>query len=191
MRQIQSHFMKTYIGLFILVIVLVAASGCTTQQANPNATVTTLTTTIAATEIPATVNTPLPTTVTATVSTTAASTATTTMMTVTTLQPTITASTKVTTIHIRNNTFVPAELTVLPGTGITWINDDSVTHVVKATGDSKGKFTSSDMLSGATFIYTFGKETGTYEFADPGYPNMTGTIIVKQGETLWSATISS
>jgi plastocyanin len=173
------------------VIVLVAASGCTTQQANPNATATTLITTVAATEIPTRVNTPVPTTVAATVSTTAASTAAPPVTTITTLQPTITPSTKITTIHIRNNTFVPAELTVLPGTGITWINDDSVTHVVKATGESKGKFTSSDMLSGATFIYTFGKDTGTYEFGDPNYPNMTGSIIVKQGETLWSTTNSS
>ena len=107
--------------------------------------------------------------------------------TVATPQPTITASTKITTIHIRNNTFVPDQLTVLPGTGITWINDDSVIHVVKATGDSKGKFTSADMISGATFIYTFGEATGTYEFGDPNYPDMTGTIIVKTGETLWSA----
>jgi len=192
MRQIQSHFMKTYIGLFILVIVLVAASGCTTQQANPNATVTTLTTTVATTEIPTTVNTPLPTTVPTVKSTTVATPEVTAITTpLATTRPSMTASTKVTTIHMKNNMFVPDQLTVLPGTGITWINDDSVTHIVKATGDAKGKFTSAEMISGANFIYTFGKETGTYEFADPAYPNMTGTIIVKQGETLWSTTNSS
>jgi len=183
--------MKVCIGLFILVMVLVAASGCTTQQSSPNVTATTLTTTVVTTEISTTVNTPLPATVTTTVPTTAAPTETTPVTTVTTPLPKVTASTKVTTIHMKNNMFVPSELTVLPGTGITWINDDSVTHIVKATGDAKGKFTSAELISGANFIYTFGKETGTYEFADPGYPNMTGAIIVKPGETLWSTSGSS
>ena len=179
--------MKTSIGLFMLVMLLVATSGCTSQQAKPAAMATTPATPVSVTEVPTTVNTPLPTTVPTTVSTAAASEVTTKVTTVATPQPTVTASTKITTIHIRNNTFVPAELTVLPGTGITWINDDSVTHIVKATGDAKGKFTSTEMINGAHFIYTFGEATGTYEFGDPNYPDMTGAIIVKKGETLWSA----
>lgn len=177
--------MKIFIGLFILVIVLVAISGCATQQAKPAATETTLTTTVAATEIPTTVNTPLPTTLPPSESTTVATPAVSASTTpLATTRPSMTPSTKVTIIHIRNNTFVPDQLTVLPGTGITWINDDPVNHIVKATGDSKGKFTSSEMVSGANFIYTFGGATGTYEFGDPNYPGMTGAIIVKQGATL-------
>jgi plastocyanin len=104
-----------------------------------------------------------------------------------TARPDMTPSTKVTTIHIRNNTFVPDQLTVLPGTGITWINDDAVTHVVKASGDSAGKFTSSPMVTGASFIYTFGEATGTYEFMDPAYPDMKGAIIVKNGDAVVGA----
>jgi plastocyanin len=183
--------MKTYIGLFMLVMLLVAASGCTTQQATPAATATTLTTTVAAPEVPTVINTPLPTTVPKKVSTTAAAEVITNATTVATPRPSMTASTKITTIHIRNNTFVPAELTVLPGTGITWINDDPVTHIVKATGDAKGKFTSTEMINGAHFGYTFGETTGTYEFMDPNYPDMKGAIIVKRGESLWSATYNS
>ncbi len=180
--------MKTYIGLFMLVMLLVAASGCTTQQATPAATATTLITTVAATEVPTVITTPLPTTIPKIVSATATSEVTTKVTTVATPRPSMTASTKITTIHIRNNTFVPAELTVLPGTGITWINDDSVTHIVKATGDAKGKFTSTEMINGANFGYTFGETTGTYEFMDPNYPDMKGAIIVKKGESLWIAT---
>jgi plastocyanin len=178
--------MKIYIGLFILVMLLVAASGCTTQQAKPAATATTLTTTAVATEVPTAVNTPLPTTVPTEVSTTVVSEVSTKVTTVATPRPSMTASTKITVIHIINNTFVPAELTVLPGTGITWINDDSVTHIVKATGDAKGKFTSTEMIKGAQFGYTFGEEPGTYEFMDPNYPGMKGAIIIKKGESLWS-----
>jgi plastocyanin len=180
--------MKTHIGLFILVVLLAAAGGCTSQQATPNETATTLATPDSGTQVPTMVITPLPTTIPATVLTTAAPPVTAKVTTGAILQPTITASTKVTTIHIRNNTFVPAELTVLPGTGITWINDDSVTHIVKATGDAKGKFTSAEMMNGAQFMYTFSEATGTYEFGDPKYPTMTGRIIVKKGETLWVAT---
>lgn len=183
--------MKTYIGLFILVMVLVAASGCTTQPAKPAATTTTLTTTAAVTEVttaPTVINTPLPTTVPTEVSTTVVTPeVTANVTTVATARPSMTPSTKVTTIHIRNNTFVPDQLTVLPGTGITWINDDSVTHVVKAMGDSKGKFTSSDMVSGAHFIYTFGETPGTYEFGDPSYPDMKGSIIVMKGDSVVGA----
>jgi len=59
---------------------------------------------------------------------------------------------------------------------------------VKATGDAKGKFTSSELMSGAQFGYTFGEATGTYEFMDPNYSGMKGAIIVKQGQTLWVET---
>jgi plastocyanin len=177
--------MKTCIGLFILVMFLVAASGCTTQQAKPAATVTALTTTVAATEVPTVIHTPVPTTVPEIVKTAAAAPkVTANITTVATTRPSMTPSTKVTTIHIRNNTFVPDQLTVLPGTGISWINDDSVIHIVKATGDSKGKFTSAEMVSGAHFIYTFGETPGTYEFGDPAYPDMKGAIIVKKGDSL-------
>lgn len=177
--------MKTTLGLFLLVLVLIAASGCTTQQVTPEVTATTP---VSLTVVPTTINTPLPTAVPTALSTTAAPEVTAKVTTVTPPKPRITASTKITIIHIRNNTFVPAELTVLPGTGITWINDDSVTHIVKATGDAKGKFTSAEMMNGAQFMYTFGEASGTYEFGDPKYPTMTGRIIVKKGETLWVAT---
>jgi plastocyanin len=180
--------MKTYIGLFILVMLLVAASACTTQQAKPAVTATTPVTTVTATDVPAAADTTQKTKVPTTASTTvAAAEGTSGVTTAATTRPSMTPSTKVTVIHIRNNTFVPDQLTVLPGTGITWINDDYVTHVVKATGESKGKFTSADMVNGAHFLYTFGETPGTYEFGDPAYPEMNGAIIVKKGESVVGA----
>jgi plastocyanin len=176
--------MKTIIGLFILVMLLVAASGCTTQQAKPATTATILTTTMVTTEVPTAISTPAPTPL---PTTAAAPVATAPVTTVATPGPTTTFS-KTNIIHIRNNTFVPAGLTALPGTGIIWVNDDSVTHIVKASGDAKGKFTSSDLVSGAQFGYTFGEVPGTYEFMDPNYPDMKGTIIIRKGDVLWIAT---
>lgn len=188
--------MKTYIGLFILMVLLAAFSGCTSPQTASNEATATPTTPVSPTEVATTVSTPIPTTalpasVTATVPATTAAPLTSVATTAATPSATATPSVAVTVIHIRNNTFVPAELTVLPGTGITWINDDSVVHTVKATGDASGKFTSGDLITGASFLYTFGASTGTYEFGDPKYPAMTGRIIVQKAQTLWVQTLGS
>jgi plastocyanin len=187
-RQNQSHFMKRGSILCILVIVLAAACGCTqtqTQTPAPETTAAPVSPTEFPATIPAAITTPEPATVQATVSITAAALeAATATITTATTRPSMTPSTKITTIHIRNNTFVPDQLTVLPGTGITWINDDSVAHVVKAIGDSQGKFTSSEMIRDAHFGYTFGEATGTFEFGDPAYPAMKGAIIVKKGDSV-------
>jgi plastocyanin len=182
--------MKNFFGLCILVILLVAASGCT-QPAKP-ATVTPVETTIAVTEVPTAIVTMSPTVEITTTSTTAVITEpitpvmTTEITTKATTKPVMTPSTKVTTIYIRNNTFVPQELTVLPGTGITWINDDKTIHSIKTLPDSKFKFSSGDVVGGATFSYTYGDTEGTFGFIDT-YTNATGFIIIKKGESVMGA----
>ena len=161
--------MKKFIGLFILMIAFVAFTGCT-QQAVPEPVTTTspttVTTTVATAEL-SIVPTPLPTTV------------------VTPLPPTVkrteSPSTKVvTTIYMRNNSFVPSELTALPGTGITWINDDGIVHSLKMSGPNNAGFNQGDIIPGATWTYTFGTREGTFEITDPNYPNMKGTVIIKK-----------
>lgn len=176
--------MKTGIVLFILVILLAAASGCTQTPAPTIPATTALP--ASPMEIPPVITTPEPATVPPTMApaTVTATEVTSAITTAATARPGMTPSTKITTIHIRNNTFVPDQLTVLPGTGITWINDDPVIHVVKAIGNSTGKFTSSEMIRDAHFGYTFGEATGTFEFGDPAYPAMKGAIIVKQGDSV-------
>lgn len=163
--------MIKFLGFVILLIVFVSFTGCT-QTAQPE-TVATLTTT--PTIIPTTELTLPPTAVPTTV--------------VTTLRPVGTRTTSpmnfvvVTTIHMRNNTFVPQELTVLPGTGITWINDDSGVHTVKTIGNATGMFNSGDLISGAQWSYTFGQRQGRYEFACSYHPEMKGAIIIKNADT--------
>lgn len=185
--RIQFIFMKKFLGLFILVLVLVAVSGCT-QTTKPSAPATTVPTEVLTMETPTvpttTEQTTIPATTFATVTTVPETTVVTTIVSPT---PSMTPSTKITTIHIRNNSFIPNVLTVLPGTGITWINDDSVSHIVKASGKSAGKFTSAAMVSGARFGYTFGETTGTYEYMDPGFPGMNGSIIIANGAAVVGA----
>jgi plastocyanin len=181
--------MKTYLGLFMLVMLLVATSGCTTQQATPAITATTSTMTVAATEVPTEITTPKPTATPTEIATnvvipeaTANISATPTPWSSATFSPI-----RKLVIHIKDNKYDPDSLTVLPGTMVTWVNDDSRVHVVKATGDSAGKFTSAELVNGAQFNYDFGGALGTFEFGDPAYPDMKGAIIVRKGDTLYEA----
>ena len=178
--------MKKFIGLFILLIGLVMISGCT-QPAQPAAVTTPVATTVVPT-VPPTVATPAPTIVPTTVATPQSTTAIATIVAtvVKTPIPVQTASTKITTFYIRNNSFVPQLLTVLPGTGITWINDDKTVHAIKMTGTHAGMFNSGDFIAGSQVSTDFGQE-GTFEFIDT-YSNATGMIIVKKGELLRDTT---
>jgi len=185
--------MKKVIGLLILIIVLVSVSGCT-QQTKTAPVTTTVPTTVAATEV-TTVATAVPTTevpvattevaTNETVDANATAPAETTMVPTVTPTMSMTPSTKVTLIHIANNTFTPSVLMVLPGTGITWENDDKVVHSVKAIGDSQGMFNSGNIVSGSRWGYTFSEKEGTYQYADGYNMNVTGTIIIQSGEALY------
>jgi plastocyanin len=167
--------MKKFIGLFILMIAFVAFTGCT-QQAVQEPVTTTPPTTIPTT-IPTTEITLLPTSVQTTV--------------VTTMPPTVkrteSPSTKVvTTIHMKNNAFVPQVLTALPGTGITWINDDAIVHSVKMSEANAG-FNSGDIMPGAQWSYTFGAREGNFTISCAYHPEMKGTIIIKKGASIVGA----
>jgi len=177
--------MKRFIGLCILVILLVAASGCT-QQAAP-ATATPVPTTIVATEVPTPQATVPPTTVVTTaVATAAATPAVTTVVTTATPRPVLTPQITKIIFYFRNNTMTPQELTVLPGTGITWINEDSTVHAIKMIGDHEGMFNSGDIIPGASWGYSFGADEGRFEFKDT-YSNSTGVVIIRKGESLVGA----
>ena len=166
--------MKKVIGIIILVIALAVVSGCT-QQAQPAAVITPEVTQIPT--VPPTEITPETTKVPTAVMT----------VVVTTVppapKPIMTPSTSITRISIRNNAFVPAELMVLPGTGITWVNDDSAVHAVRTTGVHEGMFTSGDIIPGVEWGYTFGASEGKFEYKDP-YTNATGVIIIRKGESI-------
>ena len=71
-------------------------------------------------------------------------------------------------------TFNPNILTVAPGTTVTWVNNESVTHTV--TSDSS-KFDSGNMVKGDEFNFTFAN-AGVYPYHCNFHPNMTGKIIV-------------
>ena len=159
--------MKKFIGLFILMIAFVAFTGCT-QQVVPEP-VTTTSPTIVTTPNPTAELTFVPTVLTTVVPT---------------LSPTVKRTESpsgkvVTVIHMKNNAFVPQVLTALPGTGITWINDDDSVHSIKMSGPNNAGFNSGDILPGATWSYSFGSREGNYTITDAKQPDMKGTVIIK------------
>jgi plastocyanin len=178
-------FMKKLLGLCILVILFFVMTGCT--QPAPSTPATTVPTTEPVPMATTQMATPMATVEENTTVTVATVTAPATSV-VTTVPPTPSpAQTPVVTarvIHMRNNTFVPPVTTVLPGTGITWVNDDTISHAVKATGLHEGMFNSGDIVFGTSWSNAFGGNEAIITYSDPKFPGMNGTLIIKNGITL-------
>lgn len=79
-------------------------------------------------------------------------------------------------VQMKNRAFSPADLSVAPGTTITFRNNDSTAHTVTASG---GAFDSGRLESGQEFSYTF-SEPGTYEYACTIHPSMKAKVTVRQ-----------
>jgi amicyanin len=78
-------------------------------------------------------------------------------------------------VRIDNFTFTPAEITIAPGTALTWVNGDDIPHTVVATGKT---FRSKVMDTEQQFSFTFNKP-GTYEYFCSLHPHMKGKVVVK------------
>jgi len=77
-------------------------------------------------------------------------------------------------ISIQGNAFNPDNLSIKVGDTVTWINNDSYAHTVKA---AKSEFESGNMAGGGKFSFTFSKE-GTYEYICGIHTFMKGTVTV-------------
>ena len=78
-------------------------------------------------------------------------------------------------VHIDNFTFNPAELTVKPGTSVTWENGDDIPHSVV---EGSTKFHSPPLDTGEKFSMTFA-DTGEISYFCGLHPHMMGKIIVR------------
>ena len=195
--------MKLLMGFIILLVALVAVTGCT-QTASPSAQTTTETTapvtevTTVATPVVTTMETAAPvTTETLLANVTAAPVANVTAVpnvtTVATVAPavTLTPASGITTIHITSSGFTPQTDVVLPGTGISWVNDDNVSHSIATIGNNTGMINSGPIIPGGAFAYTFSQNSGTYVYALVENKTLPGTIIVKAPSTALSGSLYS
>ena len=85
------------------------------------------------------------------------------------------ANAEVPIVKIENFTFNPAELTIKPGTTVTWENGDDIPHSVV---DAAGKFHSKALDTGEKFTMTF-TNAGEITYFCGLHSHMTGKIIVK------------
>jgi plastocyanin len=78
-------------------------------------------------------------------------------------------------IQIRNFAFVQNNLTVSPGTKVTWVNCDTETHT--STSDN-GVWESGALTPGSSFERTF-TAAGSFPFHCTPHPSMKGTVVVQ------------
>jgi plastocyanin len=78
-------------------------------------------------------------------------------------------------VRIDNFTFTPANVTIAPGTTVTWINHDDVPHTATSTTRA---FASAALDTDEKFSFTFSK-AGTFPYYCAVHPHMTGQITVK------------
>jgi plastocyanin len=78
-------------------------------------------------------------------------------------------------VKIDNFSFMPQDITVAPGTTVTWVNQDDIPHTVASTTDL---FKSKALDTDDKFSFTFDKP-GTYEYYCSIHPKMTANIIVQ------------
>lgn len=79
------------------------------------------------------------------------------------------------TVSIDNFTFTPAEVTVVPGTTVTWVNNDDIPHTVV---DKKQAFRSKVLDTEGKFSFTF-MTAGDFTYFCSLHPHMTGKVMVK------------
>lgn len=83
------------------------------------------------------------------------------------------------TVQINGMRFEPANITVKPGTRVTWIQSSGMPHTV--TGDTDG-LRSGTLRSGQQYSHTF-DATGSYDYACDFHPSMKGSVTVEASGT--------
>ena len=80
-------------------------------------------------------------------------------------------------ILIENFKFVPATMTVAPGTVVTWNNHDEEPHNI-VNIDTPRRFRSQAIDGGEKYTFVF-DQPGTYKYICAVHPHMEGTVVVK------------
>jgi amicyanin len=81
----------------------------------------------------------------------------------------------VATVSMDHSTFIPDEITVAPGTTVTWVNKEAMPHTVV---DANKAFRSKILAKDTSFSFTFAS-AGIYDYLCSIHPNMKGKVIVK------------
>jgi amicyanin len=91
--------------------------------------------------------------------------------------PNSAATSPAVTVSMDHSTFIPNEITIAPGTTVTWVNVETMPHTVV---DLNKAFRSKTLVKDGTFSFTF-TTAGDYDYQCSIHPNMKGKVIVKPG----------
>ena len=80
-------------------------------------------------------------------------------------------------VAIDNFAFSPREITVAPGTRVTWVNHDDVPHTVTSSAKPRA-FASQALDTDDRFEHVFTKP-GVYEYFCAVHPKMTAKVVVE------------
>jgi plastocyanin len=80
-------------------------------------------------------------------------------------------------VNIDNFTFGPEQITIAPGTTVTWTNRDDIPHTITDAATQRA-FKSGPLDTGEAFSHMFDK-AGTYHYFCSLHPHMQGTVVVK------------
>jgi len=79
------------------------------------------------------------------------------------------------TVPIKSFKFMIMDVSVSPGSTVTWVNNDEEPHTVTS---ETGLFASGGLDTGQKFSFKFDK-AGTYKYRCSIHPQMVGTVTVK------------
>ncbi|MEX0780210.1 MAG: plastocyanin/azurin family copper-binding protein [Balneolales bacterium] len=84
-------------------------------------------------------------------------------------------------VFMQGQSFNPSNLTVEPGTTVTWTNTSNLVHTVTSGSNREhdGQFDSGNIAPDEFYEYTF-EETGTYDYYCRPHVGMSGTITVEE-----------
>src|SRR5215207_2380376 len=91
------------------------------------------------------------------------------------------------TVSIQDFSFNPGQITVAPGTTVTWTNEGPSPHTTTA---DDGSWDSGELQQGEDFSFTFDKP-GTYTYHCSIHPDMTASVKVSGGGGTTSSSSAS
>ena len=83
------------------------------------------------------------------------------------------------TVRINGMRFEPANITVKPGTTVTWLQGSQMPHTI--SGDAEG-LRSNTLYQGQKYSHTF-NATGSYKYFCDLHPSMTGSVVVQEADS--------
>lgn len=89
---------------------------------------------------------------------------------------TSTSAGEIVTVRIDGMRFEPENITVKPGTTVTWIHGSQMPHTINGNADG---MRSGTLYKGQKYSHTF-NATGRYNYVCELHPSMTGSVVVEQ-----------